>query len=84
MIDKIAEYRKAIAAFVVPALVVLGSSLADGVVTAQEWIAVAIAALGTSVAVGAVRNEVNPKTIKAPGELAARLLSEENRRIHGE
>ena len=57
MIDKIAEYRKAVAAFVVPALVVLASSLADGVITAQEWIAVAIAALGTSVAVGAIPNK---------------------------
>lgn len=56
MIDKIAEYRKAIAGFVVPALVVVSASLADGVITPQEWIAVAIAALGTSVAVAAVPN----------------------------
>ena len=57
MIDKVAEYRKAIAAFIVPALVVLGAALADGVISAQEWIAVAIAALGTSVAVGAIPNK---------------------------
>ena len=57
MIDKIAEYRKAIAAFIVPALIVLGASLADGVVSPQEWIAIAIAALGTSVAVGYVPNQ---------------------------
>lgn len=56
MIEKITEYRKAIAGFIVPALVVLGASLADGVVSAQEWIAVAIAALGTSVAVGVIPN----------------------------
>ena len=56
MIQKIKEYRKAIAAFTVPALVVLGAALADGVVSPQEWIAVAIAALGTSVAVGYVPN----------------------------
>lgn len=80
MIDKINEYRKAIAAFVVPALVVLAASYADGVVTVQEWIAVVIAALGTSVAVGAVPNEINPKNIADPGALAARLVSEENRR----
>jgi len=58
MIDKIAEYRKAIAAFLVPALVVLGASLADGVVSPQEWVAIVIAALGTSAVVGAVPNRV--------------------------
>ena len=57
MIDKIAEYRKAIAAFLVPALVVFAAALADGVVTDQEWVAVVIAALGTSLTVGVVRNE---------------------------
>lgn len=62
MIDKIAEYRKALAGLLVPALLVLGASLlpdALGVVsvTATEWVAIAIAALGTSVAVGVVKNE---------------------------
>lgn len=57
MLEKIAEYRKAIAAFLVPALVVLGSALLDGNVTAAEWISIAIAALGTSVTVGAVPND---------------------------
>lgn len=80
MFDKINEYRKAIAAFLVPALVVLGASYADGVVTVQEWIAVAIAALGTSVAVGAIPNEINPKHVADPGALAASLVSEVNRR----
>jgi len=56
MIQKIAEYKKAIAAFIVPALVVLGAALADGAVSPQEWVAIAIAAFGTSVAVGAVPN----------------------------
>jgi hypothetical protein len=58
MIDKIAEYRKAVAAFLVPALIVLGAALEDGVVTAPEWIAVVIAALGTSAVVAAVPNRV--------------------------
>jgi hypothetical protein len=62
MIDKIGEYRKAVAAFLVPALLVLAASLipdADGhvVVSASEWVAIAIAALGTSTVVGAVRND---------------------------
>jgi hypothetical protein len=56
MIQKIKEYKKAIAAFIVPALVVLGAALADGAVSPQEWVAIAIAAFGTSVAVGGVRN----------------------------
>ena len=57
MFEKISEVRKAVAAFLVPALVVLAASLEDGAVTASEWIAVAIAALGTAGVVYAVRNE---------------------------
>lgn len=56
MFDKLAEIRKAIAALIVPALVVLSTSLLDGLVTPQEWIAIAIAALGTSAAVYAIPN----------------------------
>lgn len=61
-VDKVGEYRKAIAAFVVPALVVLGAALlpdADGtvVVTLNEWVGIAIAALGTTTAVGLVKND---------------------------
>lgn len=60
--DRVAEYRKAIAAFLVPALTVLGASLipdVDGtvVVTAAEWVGIAIAALGTSAVVAAVPNK---------------------------
>lgn len=55
--DRIAEYRKAIAAIIVPALVVLGAALADGVVSWQELIAVVIAGLGTGFAVERIRNE---------------------------
>jgi len=56
MIEQIAQYRKAIAAFVVPALVTLAGALADGVVSPEEWIWVAIAALGTGGIVTAVPN----------------------------
>jgi hypothetical protein len=56
MVDKIAEYRKAIAALLVPALVTLAAAVADNVVTPEEWIWVAIAALGTSAAVSAIPN----------------------------
>lgn len=59
--EKVAEYRKAIAGFVVPGLIVLGSSLtgtSDGgtAVTLAEWVTIAVAMLGTSAVVGAVRN----------------------------
>lgn len=57
MIEKIAEYRKAVAAFLVPALIVLGGALTDGVVTPEEWVAIVIAALGTGAAVYAVPNK---------------------------
>ena len=56
MIDKIAEYRKAIAAILTPALIALAAALADGVVTWEEGVWIAIAALGTGAAVGAIPN----------------------------
>lgn len=61
MIDQIAEYRKAIAAFLVPALVTLASALTDGVVTPEEWIWVVVAALGTGSVVTAVPNAITKK-----------------------
>lgn len=59
--ERVAEYRKAIAGFLVPALAVLGTSLfagSDGgtAITASEWVTIAIAALGTSGAVALVSN----------------------------
>jgi hypothetical protein len=63
MIDKIAQYRKAIAAFIVPALVTLAGALADGVVTPEEWIWVAVAALGTGGVVTAIPNDLTDKQI---------------------
>lgn len=57
MFEKISEYRKAIAAFLVPALGVLAIALTDGVVTAEEWVQIVIAALGTAGVVYAVPNE---------------------------
>lgn len=57
MITRLGEYRKAVAAFLVPALVSLSWALADGRVSWQEWCAVAIAALGTPLAVGALTND---------------------------
>lgn len=57
MFDKISEVRKAVAAFLVPALIALAAALADGVVTPEEWVHIAIAALGTAGVVYAVRNE---------------------------
>lgn len=61
MLEKLAEYRKALAAFLVPALTILGlsfSATSDGgpAITPAEWVAIAIAALGTSAIVGVVPN----------------------------
>jgi hypothetical protein len=58
MLDKIAEYRKAIAAILVPALATLAPALEDGYVSPQEWVWIVIAALGTGAVVGMVRNRV--------------------------
>lgn len=61
VVAKIGEYRKAIAAVLVPGLVVLGAALLAGseggsVVTAAEWVGIAIAALGTGGTVALVSN----------------------------
>jgi hypothetical protein len=56
MMDKINQARKAIAAFVLPALGVLGGALTDGHVSPEEWIAVAVAALVSSGLVYQVKN----------------------------
>lgn len=56
MLDRIASYRKAIAALLAAPLAVLGAALTDGTVTGPEWVAVALAALGTGAAVYAVPN----------------------------
>lgn len=52
----VAEWRKAIAAFVVPVIVGLGAALADGTIEPGEWLVVVLIALGTPAAVGVVRN----------------------------
>jgi len=56
-LEKINEYRKAVAAFLIPGLTAYGVAVADGTVTPAEWVAIAIAALGSSAVVAAVPNE---------------------------
>jgi hypothetical protein len=51
------EYAKAIVAVVVAALVALQTALTDGGVSSQEWITIALAALG-ALGVWAVPNAV--------------------------
>ena len=87
MLEKLSQYRKALAAFLVPGLTVLGYSLADGVVTWQEWIAVAIASLSAGAAVTAIPNAITARqeadivsNVADPEALAAQLVSEANRR----
>ena len=61
MIEKIAPYWKAVVAFVVPGLALLATFITGdegfGSVTTTEWIAVAVAVLGTPLAVFAVANK---------------------------
>lgn len=59
--ERVAEVRKAIAGFLVPALVVLGGALTEGSpggshITAGEWLLVAIAGLSTGGVVYSARN----------------------------
>lgn len=66
--DRIAEYRKAIAALAIPALVVVVSSLQGGSdggtsITVAEWVTIVIAALGTSGLVAAVPNRQEPAPV---------------------
>lgn len=92
MIEKIAQYRKAIAAFLVPGLLVLGTSLiatSDGgtAITAAEWVSIVIAMLGTGTVVTVVPNAITArqeqdiaKHVANPEALASELISEANRR----
>lgn len=62
---RIDEARKAVAALVVPGLIVLGGALLSGSdggsgVTASEWVLVALASLGTSGVVYGVTNGSSP------------------------
>jgi hypothetical protein len=67
MLEKIATYRKAIAALLVAPLAVLGGALTDGTVTGPEWVAIALAALGTGAAVYAVPNAPQEAAQRASG-----------------
>jgi len=68
--EKLAEYRKAIAGFLTPGIVVVISALAPasdggGAITVSEWLYVALAVLGTGTIVAAVPNTITDKQ-KAP------------------
>lgn len=65
-VEKLAAYRKAIAAFITPGIVVVIASLAsasDGgsVITVSEWLYVALAVLGTGSVVAAVPNALTAR-----------------------
>lgn len=80
MIERLAEYRKAIAGFITPGIVVVIASLqpaSDGgtAVTVSEWLFVALAILGTGSVVAAVPNAVTQKQKLA---LALRTRSQVN------
>lgn len=56
LLARLAPYRKAVAAFLVGGLTVAWTATADGTVTPQEWIGIALGALGTPAAVYQVVN----------------------------
>jgi hypothetical protein len=59
--DKVAPYRKALVGLAIAGLTALGVALADGSVTAAEWVGVALAALGTLGGVYAIPNAPEPQ-----------------------
>jgi hypothetical protein len=66
MIEKLAAYRKAIAAFIAPGIVVIIASLdtssaGGSAITGAEWLYVALAILGTGAVVTAVPNALTNK-----------------------
>ena len=68
MIEKIAQYRKAIAAFLVPGLAVLATAFLPGsdggtAITAGEWVNIVIATLSAGVAVTAIPNAITNRQI---------------------
>jgi hypothetical protein len=73
--QRIDEARKAIAGLLVPGLTVLGTAVLDGsdggsAITAAEWIAVAVASLGTGGLVYAVRNGESADATTSTPEVA--------------
>ena len=59
------SYAKAVVALVTAAAIAAQTALSDGVITASEWVSIAIAALG-AIAVYRVPNTTQPAT-KAQG-----------------
>jgi hypothetical protein len=76
LVQRIDEARKAIAGLLVPGLTVLGTAVLDGSdggsrITTAEWIAVAIASLGTGGLVYGLRNGESPDPRTSTPEVAA-------------
>lgn len=81
MIEKLAAYRKAIAAFIAPGIVVVIASLdtssaGGSTITIAEWLYVALAILGTGAVVAAVPNALTSSqklgiALRTPSEINA-------------
>lgn len=79
MLDKLAEYRKAIAGFITPGIVIIIASLApasDGgsTITISEWLYVILAVLGTGTAVAAIPNALTATQKLAIAEAPVNLV----------
>lgn len=84
MFDKLAEYRKAIAAFATPGIIIIIASLtpaSDGgsTITISEWLYVILAVLGTGTAVAAIPNALTATQklaiAEAPVHLAGKSVT---------
>ena len=79
MFDKLAEYRKAIAAFATPGIIIIIASLtpaSDGgsTITISEWLYVILAVLGTGTAVAAIPNALTATQKLAIAEAPVHLV----------
>lgn len=61
----IARYYKAISAFLLAGLGSAATALADGHISSLEWVGIAIAVVGTPVAVGITTNAPSPSVTSA-------------------
>jgi F0F1-type ATP synthase membrane subunit c/vacuolar-type H+-ATPase subunit K len=74
-VKTLSQYYKAVAGALIAGLTALGTAAADGHVTKEEWIGIALAVLATSTGVGIVTNAPSPKDTSS---LTARVTAIED------
>lgn len=63
MFDKLMQYRKAIVAALIAGLTALYAAMSDDVITAGEWVMIALAVLGGGGATWAIPNAPKQPTV---------------------